>query len=289
MAMRILITGGGGQLAADLQLALQSHEVTALPRAKLDIRSRDQMEAALDAFRPDAVINTAAFHDVDLCESEPEHSFLVNAAAVQRLARLCEERGAVFVHYSTDYVFDGAQRCPYHEHDPVNPLSVYGASKAAGEMAVRAASERHLIIRTTGLYGRAGTATRRGNFVETMLRLGRAGHTVRVVSDQVLTPTCTVDVAATTRLLLEARAGGTFHVTNAGKCSWFEFAREIFHLAHLPVQLEPATLAEFASPARRPCYSVLAGLELDQKGFPGLRHWREALSDYLTPTRNGAT
>src|SRR2546421_499773 len=150
--MRILITGGKGQLAGDLARALAGHDVVAPGRDQLDVTDGSAVRDAVDRLRPDAVINTAAYHNVDRCEVEPEQSFLVNAAAPQRLAAACRDAGAVIVHVSTDYVFDGSKRAPYAEDDSVSPLSVYGASKAAGEMAVRATTDEHLIIRTTGLY-----------------------------------------------------------------------------------------------------------------------------------------
>jgi dTDP-4-dehydrorhamnose reductase len=279
--VNILITGGNGQLAFDLRAALGGHQITALGRHKLDITVPLQIEAALDRWKPHVLINTAAFHQVDVCESEPEQSFAVNAAAVQRLASACHQRLVTLVHLSTDYVFDGEKSAPYLERDHIRPLSVYGASKAAGEMAIRAATDRYLIVRTTGLYGLAGTKTGRGSFVETMLRLAQRGEPISVVADQTLTPSHTSDVAATIAHLLDRSALGTYHVTNSGSCSWYEFAAEIFRLTNLDVDLIPTTQAERPSPARRPAYSVLSHEKLLQLGLPEIPDWQTALAAYL--------
>jgi dTDP-4-dehydrorhamnose reductase len=280
--MRVLITGGRGQLALELQEAFADAETFALSRAELDICSPDQVEVALDAFRPHVVLNTAAFHKVDLCETEAEQSFLVNAAAPQRLAATCRRHGIRLVHYSTDYVFDGEAREPYPEEQSMAPLNVYGVSKAAGEMAIRAAGGDSLIIRTTGLYGLAGAASNRGNFVETMLRLGATREVTRVVCDQVLTPTSAADLATITRQLVDAGVTGTVHVTSGGQCSWYEFAVEIFRLAHLSGRVVAITQVQHRTVARRPAYSVLGHGALRRLGMAEPRPWQGALAEYLT-------
>jgi dTDP-4-dehydrorhamnose reductase len=238
----------------------------------------------LGEIRPDAVINTSAYHQVDLCEDEPAMSFAVNATAPCGLARLAAELDFTLVHFSTDYVFDGRARKPYREDDVARPLSVYGTSKLAGENLVQAYAPRHYVIRTTGLYGVAGASGKGGNFVETMIRLGRSGKPVRVVEDQVMTPTATADLAAAMAALL-ARDGdvpyGLYHVTSAGQCSWYEFARTIFELSGLDVDLSPVASAEFGAKARRPAFSVFDHGRWVAAGLAELRPWRKALSDYL--------
>lgn len=281
MRARILITGGNGQLAADLRHAFEDGEVWAPGRTDLDIISPVQIEAVIERFRPDIIINTAAFHRVDLCETEPEQSFLVNAAAPQRLAAACRTHSIHFVHYSTDYVFDGTLSVPYPEDHPVAPLSVYGSSKAAGEMAIRCTTDDYLIIRTTGLFGLAGLRTGHGNFVETMIRLGSTREVTTVVCDQVLTPSSTVDVARYTRLLLDRDASGIAHVTNSGHCSWYEFAAEIFRLQALPGRIEPVPQEEYTAPARRPAWSVLDHGTIRQTGLPEPESWHKSLEEYL--------
>jgi dTDP-4-dehydrorhamnose reductase len=282
MVMKVLITGGEGQLAADLMQSFSRHEVIALGRAGLDIASPDAIERVFMQEKPDVVVNTAAFHRVDLCEQEPEQSFLVNAAAPHRLARACDRYGAVLVHFSTDYVFDGNQTTPYRETDTVNPLSLYGSSKAAGEMAIRSAMERHLIVRTTGVFGLAGVRSRHGNFVETILRLAGKGEPMFVVSDQTLTPTYGPDLAETVRALVEGGAHGTVHVTGGGQCSWYEFAAEIVRLAGFPTPLSPVRQRDRPSPASRPTYSVLSHDTLRMLGIPEPQHWTDALQQYLS-------
>jgi dTDP-4-dehydrorhamnose reductase len=240
------------------------------------------VERTLADLRPDVVLNTAASHRVDEIERDPAPAFRVNAVAVHHLARACARHGARLVHFSTDYVFGGDRPGPYAESAPAAPLSAYGTSKLAGEYLVRQASERHVVVRSSGLYGVAGSSGKGGNFVETMLRLAREGRPIRVVDDQVLAPTYTVDLAdAVGRLLALDPPGGIYHLTNAGACSWLAFARRIFDLAGLAPDLGPTTSAEFGAPARRPANSVLLNTRAAALGLPPLRPWDDALRAYL--------
>jgi dTDP-4-dehydrorhamnose reductase len=278
-----VIIGSIGQLGTDLTPALAGFRVSGLTHADLDVTDAERTRAVLGGLRPDVVINTSAFHKVDLCEDEPVASFAVNATAAYSLARLAAELDYTLVHFSTDYVFSGASRIPYRESDVAAPVSVYGASKLAGENLVRAYAPRHYVVRTTGLYGVAGASGKGGNFVETMLRLGKAGA-VRVVDDQVMTPTATADLAAAVAALLRREPDvpyGLYHVTSGGQCSWYHFARTIFELAGLRVDLSPITTAESGSKARRPAFSVLDHGKWMAAGFAELRPWPEALGDYL--------
>jgi dTDP-4-dehydrorhamnose reductase len=280
-----VIIGSKGQLGTDLQPALKGFKITGLTHAELDVCDLERARAVLGSLRPDAVINTSAYHKVDLCEDEPAASFAVNATGAYNLARLAAELDFTLVHFSSDYVFDGNSRVPYREEDLPNPISVYGTSKLAGENLVRAFCPRHFVIRTTGLYGVAGASGKGGNFVETMVRLGKAGP-VRVVDDQVLTPTATPDLANAVAALLEAegRNGvsyGLYHVTSGGQCSWFAFAKSIFELCGMAVDLTPITTAQSGSKAKRPHFSVLAHDKWTAAGFGELRPWRAALGDYL--------
>lgn len=283
MAMRILLIGAAGQLGRDLLAAARDagHEILPRAHAALDIRDPGAIEAQLAALRPAAVISTAAFHQVETCERQPEEAFATNAFGVLHLARACQRQGAVLMHFSTDYVFDGQQSTPYAETDRPRPLNAYGLSKLAGEYLLAAHCPRHFILRTTGLYGLAGSAGKGGNFVETMLQKAAAGDTIRVVHDQVLTPTYTVDLAAKAVALLATDRFGLYHATNEGQCSWYDFAAAIFRLAGLQPQLTPVDSATFASPVRRPAYSVLAKEELRAAGLAPMPPWPEALARYL--------
>jgi dTDP-4-dehydrorhamnose reductase len=286
---RILLVGAGGQLGTDLRRVLPADALVPLTRADLDVTDPDAVERVLDAHAPAWVVNTAAFHRVDDIESDDSKArlaFAVNVVAAGRLARACAQRGTRLLHLSTDYVFsggfDGGPPGPYAEDAPPGPVNAYGRSKLEGEHRVRDASPDHLVVRSSGLYGVAGSSGKGGNFVETMLRLAHAGRSIRVVDDQVLTPTYTADLAdAIARLLAADPPGGIYHLTNAGACSWFEFAGRIFALCGLAPALEPTTSADFGAPARRPRNSVLENTRATALGLPPLRPWPEALAAYL--------
>jgi dTDP-4-dehydrorhamnose reductase len=218
---------------------------------------------------------------VDAVEEDVDRAFQVNATGARNLAIACRDSDAALVHISTDYVFSGRGSRPYVEDDPVEPLNVYGVSKAAGEMLVRAAWPKHYIIRTCGLYGIAGSSGKGGNFVETMLRLAEASQRIRVVNDQVLTPTHTAALGRQMVRLVTSGAFGTYHATCQGACSWYEFAQEIFRQAGREPDLEPQTTAESGSRVRRPAYSVLENRRLRDLGLDVMPGWREALTDYL--------
>lgn len=279
--MRILLTGAKGQLATDLARYLAGDEVIGRSHEELEISDAAGVEAAVEQARPDIIINTAAFNRVDDCEEEPEKAFAVNLVGVYNLARAAARRGALLVHFSTDYVFDGAKRTPYVETDPPRPLSLYGMSKLAGEWVVQQYCKNYLLVRTCGLYGLAGSRSKGGNFVERILGLAATGRSIRVVNDQVLTPTSTRDLAEKLVPLIRSGQRGLFHMTNTGQCSWYEFAREIFRLAGVAADLGPTTSEAFGAKARRPPYSVLGNQGLRAAGFTDFRPWQDALADYL--------
>jgi dTDP-4-dehydrorhamnose reductase len=282
----ILLIGAGGQLGSDLQKALPAASLIPLKRADLDVTDPAAVDRALASHAPAWVINTAAFHRVDDIEKdehgEAQRAFAVNAVAAWRLGTACARRGARLLHLSTDYVFGGGPPGPYSEAALPAPLSVYGASKLAGEHLIRQASPRHVVVRSSGLYGVAGSAGKGGNFVETMLRVAGEGKPLRVVEDQVSTPTYTLDLAeAIARLVAADPPGGVYHLTSAGECSWFEFARRIFTLCSRAAQLSPTTSAEYKAPAARPPHSVLRNTRAAALGLSPLRPWPEALEAYL--------
>jgi dTDP-4-dehydrorhamnose reductase len=278
--MKIAIVGVNGQLGMDLRRTLSAETLVPLAHCDLDVSNSEQVDEVLDSARPDVVINTAAFHNVEQCEKQPETSFAVNATGPRNLALACRRIHAVLVHFSTDYVFDGGQRQPYTELNLPHPLNVYAVSKLAGEGMVSLTWSRHFIIRTCGLYGVAGSKGKGGNFVETMLKKARDGSPLRVVDDQVLTPTFTGDLAAAVSQLIRSEAYGLYHVSAEGQCSWYDFARKIFELENFSVDLGPVSTTEFPSSVQRPAYSVLSKQKLNELAIT-MPRWEDGLSRYF--------
>lgn len=285
--MKILLTGANGQLGRDLVDALREHELVKTTHQSFDVVDFDQVQRVVRECQPQAIINTAAFHKVDLCETEVLASFAVNAYGVRNLALAAREVDAKLVHFSTDYVFEGNVAVPRTESDPTNPISAYGVSKLAGEKLAAYLWRKSIVIRTCGLYGHAGSSGKGGNFVEMMLKKAANGDAIRVVDDQRLTPTSTRELARKVAELLPSGVSGLFHITANGDCTWFEFAREIFKIAGVKANLSPTTSEAFNSPARRPAYSVLDNTRLKSMGMDDLKDWRAALQEYLQERRQG--
>lgn len=284
--MKVLLIGARGQLARDLYTEFMSagknNEIIPVTHEQLEIRDKRAVDELVAATRPSCIINTAAFHRVDLCEDEPETTFAVNEGGVRNLAQAAQRHNALLVQFSTDYVFDGSKRSPYVEGDQAKPLSVYAKSRLAGEQAVEQNCARYLLIRTCGLYGLAGSQSKvGGNFVETMLKLAAANKTPRVVNDQVCTPTSTRELARHSTLLLASGALGLFHMTNTGECSWFDFAQECIRLAGMQITMIPVSSEQYGAKAKRPAYSVLDNLAYRSAGFSDFRPWQEALAEYM--------
>ncbi len=279
--MRIALLGANGQLGQDLTRALKGADLITLTRSDFDVVDYSRARELLLELHPDTIINTTAYHRVDECENRPETAYSVNAVAVLNLARAANDLNAAFMHISTDYVFDGASDRPYTEESIPRPLSVYGNTKLAGEFLVRSHSKKHFLVRTCGLYGKAGSRGKGGNFVETMLAKAKRGEAIQVVDDQVLTPTSTQDLAEQLALLLSTQHYGIFHVTNEGSCSWHEFAAEIFALSGVSAELTPTTSELYKAPAIRPRFSVLENANLKKLGLNRMRHWKAALAAYL--------
>ena len=279
---RVLITGGGGQLASDLEAQLRTDaEVVAPPRADLDITDDEAVRAVFDNVRPTVVYNCAAFHNVEVCELEEDRAFEVNARAVKRLAARCADHGARLVHLSTNYVFDGAADRPYGEDELPSPRSIYAISKLAGEHAALAYAPGALVVRTAGLYGLHGSVSKAGNFVTRMIGRAREQSALKVVADQRLTPTFTSDLAAGILAAVEADVTGTLHVTNSGATSWHGFTEAIMELAGIFVPVEAASTVRQPGAADRPLNGVLVSPVSEHTGLPPLRPWRAALTDYL--------
>jgi dTDP-4-dehydrorhamnose reductase len=274
---RILITGGGGQLASDLEALLCARaEVRAPSRAALDVTDAVAVAEQFEHFAPTAVFNCAAFHNVEVCEREVDRSFEVNARAVKRLAELSAEAGARFVHLSTNYVFDGMAEAPYDEGELPNPRSIYAISKLAGEFAALSYAPDALVVRTAGLYGLHGSVSKGGNFVTRMIARAKEHAALTVVADQRLTPTFTADLAAGLITALDAGMVGVQHLTNAGETSWHGFTETFLRLAGIDVPVEAGTTVIAPGAADRPLNGVLTS-----SSAPKLRPWNEALADYL--------
>jgi dTDP-4-dehydrorhamnose reductase len=283
LALKIVLIGKNGQLGQDIARAAadRGYRVFGLGHADVEVTDQASIDRAFEAIDADVVINTAAYHRVDEMEDQASRAFEVNATGVARLAAACRARSWPFAHISTDYVFSGVLGRPHVESDPTDPLNVYGISKRAGESLLAQTTAQHWIFRTSGLYGVAGASGKGGNFVQTMLRLAREGRPIRVVDDQVLTPTYTVDLARTILDVLGGAPYGMYHATSAGQCSWYDFARAIFELSGLMPELGRQSTSETGVRARRPSFSVLENARLTQVGLDPMRHWKEALADYL--------
>jgi len=279
--MKIALLGANGQLGHDLEPALQAHEVIPLTRRDMDVTDFDRTRRVLVDLSPDVILNTTAYHRVDDCESQPELAFQVNALAVLNLVRIANDSDAVLLHISTDYVFDGNAREPYTESSQPLPLSVYATSKLSGEFLVRAAAQKYFLIRTCGLYGVAGSHGKGGNFVETMMAKAKRLEAIRVVNDQVVTPTYTLDLAHQIAVILPTTHYGLYHVTNEGCCTWYEFAKAIFEISRIDADLSPTSSGLYKTPAIRPRYSVLENALLKRLGLNEMRRWRDALAAYL--------
>jgi dTDP-4-dehydrorhamnose reductase len=280
--VRALVAGSAGQLGRELVARLGDEVAWKGDRAELDVADGAAVVALVARVRPDVVFNATAFNRVDAAEAEPLAAFAVNAAAPHFLARAARDAGALLVHVSTDYVFDGTASRPYREDDLPRPLGAYGASKLAGEHLVAAAGGEHLVVRTSGVLGRGGSDQKGGSFVERIVAQARAGQPLRVVADQVFAPTCASDLAESLLALVRSGARGLVHLTNAGSCSWHELAVAALAAAGLEAPVERIRAADLSLPARRPAYSVLDTSRALALGLPPPRHWKDALPDCLS-------
>ena len=273
--MKILVTGANGQLGREVARQGRDYELILTDYDTLDITDSKAVGDFVRKIQPDAVIHCAAYTNVDGAEADVDGAFRVNVVGAQNIAAACLEVGARMVYVSTDYVFNGHKQEPYREFDQVNPQSVYGHTKRQGEDIVRQILGRHYIIRTAWLYGEGN------NFVRTMLRLAETNDTLRVVHDQVGTPTSTVDLARVIFKLLASDAYGTYHATCQGQCSWYELACEIFRQSGIDIKVLPVPTSEFPRPAKRPMHSVLDNYMLRMTVGDPMRGWQDALREYV--------
>ena len=287
--MKIAVIGANGQLGSDLVAAFSENgdSVSGLTHTEIDIADFQSVTQALEGIRPEAIVNTAAMHHVENCEREPEKALAVNSLGARNLAVVARDLGAVLLHVSTDYVFDGSKDSPYFEEDNPRPLNAYGISKLAGEHFVRATTPKHFVVRTSGLYGKSPCRAKGGlNFIELMLKLARERGEVKVVDSEVVSPTSTTELARQIVRLSRSDSYGLYHATAEGSCSWYEFAREIFDVTATKVKLRVAAPGEFPAKVPRPMYSVLENRALKNHGLNTFQPWQVALHSYLENRHN---
>ncbi|MCS7266178.1 MAG: dTDP-4-dehydrorhamnose reductase [Armatimonadetes bacterium] len=276
-----VVLGASGQLGSEILNLLPKEETLALTREQLDITDFIKVQAVLKEARPKVVFNCTGFVRVDDAEERTKEAWEVNALAVLFLAKVSAELNATIVNISTDYVFDGRKGAPYTELDVPNPLSVYGVTKLAGEFFAKAYCPKHFIVRTAGLYGKRGSRAKGGSFVDRILQKAKSGEPLKVVSDQVTSPTYARDLASHLVKLVETEKFGLYHIANRGYCSWHEFATTIIQIANLNVPVEPIRSDQIPLKAKRPSFSALVSVRLLSAGLPPLRHWHDALTEFL--------
>ncbi len=277
--MKILITGGKGQLGTEVTYYLHKlgYEVYSYGREDLDFTNCEEVSRLIHEIRPDVIVHSGAYTQVDLAETEVDEAYQVNAYGTRNLVVAAEAVGAKFIYISTDYVFAGEGQVPYHEFMACQPKTVYGLSKLAGEQLVQQLSSKFFILRTSWVYGAYGN-----NFVKTMLNLAKDRKELSVVHDQVGSPTYTYDLAQFIEKIMKTQMYGIYHTSNTGFCSWYEFAQAIFEEAGLDhIQVHPIETKDFPRPAPRPANSRLDHMAIRLNGFRDFRHWREALAEYL--------
>ncbi|MBE0448483.1 MAG: dTDP-4-dehydrorhamnose reductase [Actinobacteria bacterium] len=279
--MKIAIIGANGQLGTDLvEVLSKEHHVIPLTHGDIEVEDFESCRTLLDV-EPAIIINTAAFHRVDLCESNPDKTFAVNSIGAKNLAVIASELSAINIYISTDYVFDGEKKDPYTELDQANPLMTYGISKLAGESYTKIYSDKHYIFRIASVFGKAGASGKGGNFIETMISKARAGEALKVVNDMLMTPTYTKSAAKIIASVVEKELPyGIYHITNQPQCSWFDFTKGIFKLLDLRVAVEPVSMHAFESPVKKPKNSALVSAKLPDFGIQ-LENWENSLMDYL--------
>ncbi|MFH1386102.1 MAG: dTDP-4-dehydrorhamnose reductase [bacterium] len=280
--MNILIIGADGQLGSDLCKEIDKNEQTPLTIKDIDITDKNKTFSIIKKHQPNIVINTAAYNKVDDSEENDELAFRINALGTKYLALACRESGATLVHLSTDYVFDGHKREPYVETDLPNPRSAYGISKLAGEYYVKYLVDKHFIVRTASLFGSAGCLGKGGgNFVENIIKSSKTNTEIKVVGDEIMSPTYSVHLARKINELCRTEHYGLYHITNNGECSWYEFACKIFELLKIDAKVTKIKSTEYKTKAQRPMYSVLRNAKLQSLGLDDLPSWQEALKAYL--------
>ena len=277
--MNVVLLGGSGQLGTEILTRWKYDTIVAPSHRELDICDAEDLARLVDARDVDVVVNCAAFHNVDLCESEPARAFAVNALAVEAASAVCDARDVTFVTISTDYVFDGSKAAPYIEEDRACPLSVYATSKLAGELLVLRRNAKAFVVRTCGVYGTAASKSK-GTFIDRVLNAARGGELIRAVNDVVASPTFAGDLADVLRKLIETRKYGLYHACNVGAVTWYDYAMKALELAGVAGSIVPISAYEWKAAARRPSYSALANGRLQELGI-AMPSWEAGIAHYL--------
>ena len=281
--MNVAVIGANGQLGSDLVevFSAENYDVFSLDHTDIKVEDINSVKTVLCSIKPHIVLNTAAFHETARCEKEPETAFGVNSIGPLNVSRIANDIGAISVFYSTDYVFDGNKRKPYVETDIPNPLNVYANSKLSGEISSLNYSDKSYVLRVSGIYGKVPCRAKGGNFVTTMIRLTSERDEVKVVTDEILTPTATSVIGEKTLELIKTDSFGLYHFTQSGACSWYEFAQALFETLKIKTSLLPTTSEDFPSPVKRPFYSVLENARLKEANISEFPHWKDSLITFL--------
>lgn len=279
--MKIVLLGADGQLGSEFVKIIPKDEIIPLTIRELDICDFAKTSEILKSYSPDIVINATAYNKVEKAEEEIEQAMMVNAIAVKNIASICKEINCILVHFSTDYVFDGKKRVPYHEDDTPCPLQGYGISKLTGEYFIRYILQKFFIIRTSGLYGKAGSKEKGMNFPQVMLSKAKNNEEIKVVDDVKFSPTYAKDLAETSLQLIKTNSYGIYHITNRGWCSWYTFAKRLFKLSGIHARIKPIKYHQLGANVLRPKYSVLLNRNLKKAGIKQPRLWFKALGEYL--------
>jgi dTDP-4-dehydrorhamnose reductase len=283
MNKKIAVIGSNGQLGSDLDVELTSKgfEVASLLHSDIEVTNIDSVRSVLQSIKPLYILNTAAFHNVPKCEADPLTTFQVNALGALNIARVSDELNSVNIYFSTDYVFDGAKRSPYIEQDAPNPLNIYASTKLLGEYYTLNYGQKGYVVRISGVYGAVPCRAKGSNFITTMIKFAKEKPEVKVVQDEILTPTPTAEIAKKVIGIMQSEAFGLFHLTSEGQCSWYEFAEVIFRTLKLKTPLLPCSVKDFPSTIKRPFYSVLENKRAKDLHLVEMPYWKEALLAFL--------
>lgn len=285
--MKIAIVGANGQLGTDLAEVFSSgHEVTGLTHADIEITDIDNVKKVLTSIHPDILLNTAAYNKVPDAEKNPIEAFQLNAIGALNLSKICQDNKIRFLHYSTDYIFDGKKQKPYTEKDLPNPLNVYGNTKLSGEYFALNYCEHSYVVRVSGIYGKIPSRSKGNNFITSILKVAKENPEVKVVNDEVLTPTPTSWIAKNTLELIQTNAYGLYHMSCEGAVSWYEFARTIWDELNIKTPLHTVSVKDFPQVVKRPFYSVLENSNLKNQGINNMPDWKEALLEFLKENKN---